>query len=112
MKKKKYWVFLLQEVHSSAEIEKMWYAEWGYQSLYSHGENDAPGVAILFKNDFAFQIHEVIRDTEGRYIIVDVTINNKRIILGNVYGPNEDKPEFYEEFIEKIESLPNLAICR
>ena len=90
------------------KLEKLWYAEWGYTVIFSsHGTNDARGVCILLKNDFEHEIHEIIRDEEGRYIILDISINQKRITLANIYGNNIDTPKLYENFIEIIENMPN-----
>ena len=40
-------IFLLQETHSTTDIEKLWYADWGYKFIFSHGTNDARGVGIV-----------------------------------------------------------------
>ena len=96
--KKKMSIIMLQEVHSTIDIEKQWYAEWGYNIIFSHGQADARGVCILFKNDFDFCVHNVIKDTEGRYIILDMTAFQQRFTLANVYGYNQDKPEFFKSF--------------
>ena len=98
---------MLQEVHSTCEVEKQWYAEWGYNIHFCHGQSDARGVCILFKNNFDYEIHNTISDNSGRYLILDVSIYQQRVTLVNIYGHNEDKPAFYEEVIEQIENLPN-----
>ena len=38
---------------------------------------------------------------------MDTEIDGFRITLCNVYGPNNDNPEFYVDVIHQIESLPN-----
>ena len=90
-------ILFLQEAHCTAEIEKQWRAEWGYTILFSHGTSDSRGVCILFKNTFYLDIHDVLSDPEGRYIIADVTIGSKRLSLVNIYGPSQDKPFFFGE---------------
>ena len=87
-------IFFLQETHSTNDIEKLWYAEWGYKVIFSHGTNEARGVGILFKNDFEHEIHEIIKDEDGRFIILDITLNKKRVTLANVYGCNTDSRSF------------------
>lgn len=66
---KNYSIFMLQEAHCTNEIEKQWYAEWGYNIYFAHGQSDARGVCILFKNDFDYQIHNIIKDASGRFLI-------------------------------------------
>uniref|UniRef100_A0AAV2JY17 Endonuclease/exonuclease/phosphatase domain-containing protein n=1 Tax=Knipowitschia caucasica TaxID=637954 RepID=A0AAV2JY17_KNICA len=41
-------VVLLQETHSTAEIESDWRREWGGQLVLSHGSSSSAGVAVLF----------------------------------------------------------------
>jgi exonuclease III len=69
--------------------------------------NKSRGTAILFKNSFNHTINKTIIDAEGRYIILDVTINEDIIILVNLYGPNEDKPEFLSTLKTKIGEFDN-----
>ena len=52
-------------------------------------------------------VHQVCTDPNGRYIIIDIEIYGFRTTLCNVYGPNDDNPEFYVDVIHQIESLPN-----
>ena len=85
----------------------MWSAEWGGDIIFSHGTSSSKGVSIMFKNNLRKQIHSTIVDPNGRYVILDITINEKRLTLGNIYGPNEDEPSFFMEIIEHIENIPN-----
>jgi len=50
----------------------------------------------LLKNSLEFKIHDEARDTLGNYIILDISIQDYRMTLATVYGPNEDKPCFFE----------------
>ena len=45
---------------------------------------------------------KVIIDKEGRYVIVEAEIDDKRIMLCNVYAPNKDSPNFFTDLFEKI----------
>ena len=40
-------LILLQETHSTKDVEIKWQHEWGGNILYSHGLNNSRGVAIL-----------------------------------------------------------------
>ena len=100
-------VILLQETHSTLLKEKIWRAQWGGEVIFSHGESNARGVCMLFKNKCNFQIHSTTVDPNGRYIIVDITLYDKRLTLVNVYGPNNDNPDFYIELFNLVEGFPN-----
>ncbi len=100
-------IIFLQESHSCKEKESIWKAEWGGDIFFSHGSSAARGVCIMFKNNVSKTIHNVIADDKGRYLIIDIDIDGIRFTLANIYGPNDDNPEFYIELIKLIESLPN-----
>ena len=38
---------------------------------------------------------------------MDITIQEKRITLVNIYGSNTDSPEIYSKFIQQIENIAN-----
>ena len=47
------------------------------------------------------------QDTHGNFIVVDLEIEGKRLTLVNLYGPNEDSPEFYIKLAEILEEYNN-----
>ena len=44
----------------------------------------------MFKNNFEFYIHKIIKDETGNKLIIDITIEGKRLTLINIDGPNRD----------------------
>ena len=64
----------------------------------------------MFNSNFEYKIHNKVVDNSGNYILLDLTIDNRRITLGTVYGPNKDTPGFYEQLFENLESLNNASI--
>jgi hypothetical protein len=60
--------------------------------------SNARGVPVLFSNNFEYNIHKVLEDPNGNYIIIDLTITNcLRLTLVNIYGPNNDDPDFLQK---------------
>lgn len=59
--------------------------------------SNSRGIAILFHDNFDFKIHDQVSDNSGNYLVFDITIECKKIILLVIYGPNEDCPKFYED---------------
>ena len=110
IKSKKIDICALQETHSQASNNNIWEHEWGYKCFFSNNNSQSRGVAFLFNNSFEFTINKEEVDTEGRYIILDITISSNRLILVNVYGPNEDNPEFFNKLRNKISTLENSTI--
>lgn len=107
LKKGKASIILLQETHSKAENEKDWKKQWDGNIIFSHGESNSRGVCILFKDNLDIIIKKEIIDKEGRYIILDVVMNEKQMTLVNIYAPNKDDPDFFVAVSNLIETLPN-----
>ena len=69
------------------------------------------GVAVLFKNNFEYKIHNILKDDEGRYILIDIEMLNKRLTLANLYAPSSgDHPEFFDKVINEVVSMDNELI--
>ena len=92
-------IFFLQETHSSPDSERIWYTEWGGCIIFSHGRGNARGVAILIKKNIEVTIHTIEGGQEGRYLIVDCTLNNFQLTLANIYAPNDDDPDYFLNII-------------
>ena len=71
------------------------------------------GVMILLNNNFEQQVESIKTDPNGNYIILNMTIQGKKVTLVNIYGPNEDNPQFYHNLKEKYSEFDNemLIIC-
>ena len=102
MSEKNYNIFLLQETHSTVKDEIIWRKEWGGEILYEHGLSNSRGVAILFKPTFNFKV-DTIYNKDGRILILKVLLNEKELIIVNIYGPNEDNVDFYQHLFSKLE---------
>ena len=63
-------IIFLQETHSKFEVEKQWEREWGGSMFFSHGSNNARGVAILFRSGFDTIIDAVKRDGQERLLVI------------------------------------------
>ena len=92
----------LQEVHCTENTTTIWAAEWGYETLFSCCTSAKGGVAILFKNNFDFQIQKVYTDTSDRFIICDDKIEERCITLATLYAPNDDEPTFYQNVFDHV----------
>ena len=107
---KKYDICFLQETHSIQTNESIWMTEWGYKTFHSSFKSNSRGVCTLFNNTFEHEIHDEIKDPEGRYHILDITIQNNRVLLVNVYGPNDDDPLFFNNLFTQIQHFQNSAV--
>ena len=95
-KKKKYDIILLQETHSTTGDENWWAQNWTGKSFFSHGKNDAQGVVVLVHKRIHTKISNVTTDSMGRFISIRMLLEDRDILLVNVYGPNNDEPIFLQ----------------
>lgn len=96
-------IILLQETYSTRKVEKVWRNEWGGNIVFAHYNSRSRGVAILIKKNVSVKIHNIVRGEDGRYIILDLTFNDNRMVLANVYGPNEDNPQFFVKVFKEVD---------
>lgn len=113
--KKKYNIACLQDVHIDNNMYTYVKSEWGYKLVLSakDGVNVSRGVMILINNNFACDIGRTLTDPNGNYIITELTVSDKKITLVSLYGPNEDKPQFYKNLRNYILDFnnDNVVIC-
>ena len=103
LKQKENTIILLQETHSTEDIERQWRSEWGYDCYYSNYNRNSRGVMILLRTNFEGEVVEIRRDQEGRIIILIIKLNNMLFTVANIYAPNNDEPVYFEEMFHMIE---------
>ena len=107
LRQKSYSIFFLQDTHFDAKLEPQIRAEWGYEAIFASHTTQSRGVAILFNNNFDFKILEVIKDPQGNYLIVRIKTFDQELTLVNIYGPNDDSPQFYHKIQDTLNNLQN-----
>ena len=75
----------------------------GLQIWFSHGDKRSRGVMIMFRKDLNLQVHNVIADDKGRYVILYATLRDKKWVIANIYAPNEDCPDFFQKCFTDID---------
>ena len=70
-------IVMLQETHSTKQCESIWNTQWGNKIWFSHGTSAARGTAILIRKGFNCAVHNVIKDEEGRYVILYTVVGAK-----------------------------------
>lgn len=85
---------------------------WIGQIYQSNFSVKSRGVAILLRKGVPFKQNALKTDREGRYIILSGEIYGFPITLINVYGPNNDEPDFFRKVFSLIPKLSqtNLVI--
>ena len=102
LKKLKYSIVCLQDTHFSKKSERLIESEWGFKTFFNSLDSRSRGVAILFNNNFELKVHSSFSDNSGNVLFVSAEINDKLVLLVNIYGPNKDNPEFYTLLNQRI----------
>lgn len=102
LKKMQIDIAYLQETHLLApEAEKL--GTLGWKLLASAPfSTKARGVVTLIRNSCDFTVHSTKIDPQGRYVLVDVTVDHIRLILGNIYAPNVYSKEYFLQVIAEL----------
>ena len=96
---------MLQDIHCGRGKENIFHNAWGTDILISSYTNNARGVAILTKG-INVKFGEIKVDEGGNFIIANVAINDVlKVVLVNIYGPNDDSPNFYEQIGQICEEI-------
>lgn len=113
IRKKKYNIICLQDVHIESNMESYVKSEWGYNIYLSPYTGNSRGVMILLNNNFECDVGRVLKDPNGNFIIIDISIQGKKVTVANIYSPNDDNPQFYNNLRQKISQLQNenVIIC-
>ena len=97
-------VLCLQETHLKIDDLTTIKDEWNVNFYIAGRDSNAGGVLIAISDTFEFNIHSVKKDDLGRYIIIDLEITGvARLLLINLYAPNDDSPKFFKDLFGQIE---------
>ena len=74
------------------------------RQFFAHGSNHSRGVAILIRKSFDFKLKSIRSDEEGRYLILETTIQDVPFLLVNIYAPNTTSKQslFFQTLSELI----------
>ena len=61
---------------------------WGFECIVTGPDCGSKGVTVLFKNNFEYIIHTILKDNKGRYVSIDTEMLKKSLTLANVYAPS------------------------
>lgn len=103
-------IVFLQETHllsnETGRLKKRWPGQVVTCSFSTH----ARGIAVLVHKSVPLRIQKTVLDPAGRYIIIQASLINQDLILVNLYGPNNDDPNFYNDVVLQISSLQGVII--
>ena len=69
--------------------------------LYSCGNNQS-SAAILVKKSLKYERTATYIDKAGRIALIEIKLNGKVFVIGNISAPTKDKPTFFEAFFRQL----------
>ena len=90
----------LRETHSNSKKEQKWKEDFHGKVFFSHGKTNSCGVLTSYLATEKCTVKKQQTDIDDRILILDVSINDFKYILINLYNANTEK--------EEIEVLSNL----
>ena len=104
MREKQFSIYLLQDTHFTPELEDRIKREWGFDAYFSSYNSNSRGVAILINSNIEYKLVNVSKNINGIILVLCIKAFDKEFVIVNIYGPNDDRPDFYENVIEMIEA--------
>jgi exodeoxyribonuclease-3 len=102
-------IVLLQETHTLKDSENTWKQEWGSNVFFSHGSNNARGVAILMPMKYNFTVELLWKDDNGRILAITIKTDELLLNVVNLYAPTKDKQNEQNEMLLDLDQHITLA---
>ena len=102
MKKQMFDIVLIQESHATEADEQWWAKQWGGKIIYANGDSKSRGVCILFRKGLNVSVGKTTKCAEGRFVLIDCVIDEKEMLIANVYAPNVDNPDFFVKLFTEM----------
>ena len=99
-------IIFLQETHSINKSEGLWTKQFGCRKgsiIFSHSKSDTRGVLIAFCKGLKYKIIEKHIDSDGRYVVLNTSIDNNPIILANYYAPCKEPDQL--KILDKLNHI-------
>lgn len=77
---------------------------WVGQVFYSSYNSQSRGVAVLIHKKLSFTLEELIKDDEGRFVIISGFLYGERVLIGSVSGPNTFESSFFSKLLAAASS--------
>ena len=105
LRKQDFDIYLIQDTHLVEKSAPYFKSLWPGKCYHSFGTVNSRGTSILFKPNIQHSIIQEEYSLEGNYAILLCSIFTNTYTIVSLYGPNEDRPMFFEEINGIISGL-------
>ena len=97
-------IIFMQDTHLTPEkipyFDSLWKGS-AYHCCYTHNSR---GTTILINRNVGHEVLFEVRCNEGNYMIIGCRIGTDTYVMGSIYGPNRDNPDFYQKLDECLDN--------
>ena len=105
LKNMKFDIIFLQDTHLIAEKITFFDSLWKGKAYHSCYTNNSRGTSILLDRNLQHTVLFEFYCERGNYVILGCKIGSDTYVLGSIYGPNRDEPEFYRRIDELLDGV-------
>ena len=98
-------IYLLQDTHLVKRTATHFDTLWRGKCYHSIGTSNSRGSSILFKPNIQHNIIHEEYCREGNFVILVCSIFLNTYTIVNIYGPNDDRPAFFEQLSRRLEEI-------
>ena len=99
-------IYCFQETHSTPQLEQQFKDQWGSNEVYfSHGTSSSSGVITAISPKYEAKIVNMLKDEEGRILILDIERNGVIFRVTNVYAPCRNFETQQIQFLKNLSEL-------
>lgn len=95
-------VLLLQETHFPRSYNPSFVHLRFPQFFLANAEDKTRGVGIFLSKTVTFSTKEIIRDPEGRYILLSGSVNGNIYTFISYYTPNRHQARFFASMLDTL----------
>ena len=106
LRKSHYDVIFLQDTHLTNYSIPFFNSLWRGKCYHSVKSSNSRGSTILIKASVSHEVISVTSCPAGNFVILVCKIGLSIFALVNIYGPNEDDPNFFKNLDECIDLFP------
>lgn len=103
-------IVLLQETHTSTAAHHTLTSPHFPNTHSACYNSKQRGGAILISDKVQFSCKDIITDSEGRFVIIHISLHNTEICIANIYGPNVDDPSFFHNFFSTLSAYSDKTL--
>ncbi len=103
-------VVMLQEMHLLEKDTPGLQDRWIKCAYHNNFTQKKRGVSILFSKKTNVMVEKEYRDKEGRILILLANLAGQNVILGNLYAPNIEDPDFFLQLKKIILDFGNFPV--